>query len=111
MGISVQRDRVSALRSGWGAGLLATALLLVIVMVTADFVTPPAVVFFWLVLLAPVLTAILLRPSAVALVGLVAMLLEWVMLVRSGSSGTTDQAVRASSSPYATAQARVSSRA
>ncbi|MEU7904772.1 response regulator [Actinoplanes sp. NPDC049118] len=90
MGFPVLRDRVAALHSGWGAGLLATAVLLVIVVAAADFVTPPAVVFFWLVLLAPVIAATLLRPWAVAVVGLAALLMVWVMSVRNGTAGTTE---------------------
>ncbi|MBB4752692.1 PAS domain-containing sensor histidine kinase [Actinoplanes lobatus] len=68
--------------------------MLVIVAVVADFLTPPDVVFLWLVLLAPVLAAILLRPWAVAGVGLVAVLLVEVMSVRSDLPGTTNQIVR-----------------
>ncbi|MBB4762306.1 ATP-binding protein [Amorphoplanes digitatis] len=88
------RERVAALRSGWGAALLTTAVLLVVAVVVADFVTPPDKVFFWLILLAPVLAAILLRPWAVAVVGLVALILVWVMSSRGGMSGTVDQAMR-----------------
>nr|BFE71112.1 hypothetical protein GCM10020092_044130 [Actinoplanes digitatis] len=94
MGASVMRERVAALRSGWGAALLTTAVLLVVAVVVADFVTPPDKVFFWLILLAPVLAAILLRPWAVAVVGLVALILVWVMSSRGGMSGTVDQAMR-----------------
>ncbi|RZU49250.1 PAS/PAC sensor hybrid histidine kinase [Krasilnikovia cinnamomea] len=90
----VRRQRAGALESGWRSGLLVIATLLAIVAAVADFLTPPDVVFFWLVVMAPVLAATLLRPWAVAVVGLVALLMVWVMTVRHGLAGTTAQTVR-----------------
>ncbi|GLW27806.1 histidine kinase [Actinoplanes regularis] len=94
MGFSATRDRMAALRSGAGAGLLTVVMLLVVVVIAADFVTPPETAFFWLILLAPMFAATLLRPWTVGVVGLVAALMVWVMAERNGPSGTTNQAVR-----------------
>ncbi|GAB1693334.1 PAS domain S-box protein [Krasilnikovia sp. M28-CT-15] len=90
----LRRERAGALHNGWRSGLLVLTVLLAIVAAIADLLTPPDVVFFWLVLIAPVLAATLLRPWAVTLVGLVAFAMVLIMTARHGLAGTTAQTLR-----------------
>ncbi|BFU43485.1 ATP-binding protein [Krasilnikovia sp. MM14-A1004] len=90
----LRQERTGALHSGWRTALLVTAVLLAVVAAVADFLTPPDVVLFWLVMLAPVLAATLLRPWAVTVVGLIALLIIWITMTRHGYTGNVAQFLR-----------------
>ncbi|RZU54600.1 PAS domain S-box-containing protein [Krasilnikovia cinnamomea] len=89
-----RRDRATAGHDRWRNVVLAAAVVLVVAIGVADLATPPELMVFGVAAIGPPVAAVSARPWAVAMIGLLALLVAWGTSTWQGLAGTTDQVLR-----------------